>query len=1101
MTEINKTPIPQRLKNVSNDHPYVAGAIDIVDDVDGRSQQAINADTYRKSETYNKTEVNNIAATHDENFVNLEAEDGDTLADIFDGVEGAPQTLYRVGNWDGEEYNPAKYSQYTFDGTNFIPLQVVNAGIDETIEYESSKLIEGGAVFGKVSEMDRISSAEKKISLKNDILIKSNVDVLTSATTGSYIGRDGTISSHEDYFISLPFQLLKGETLAMWIQSNYTVLAEYKNSVYHRQLLVNTVSQDKNLYYYTADEDMYVVVCGRTDSFGYCRKVILGDYRKNSAAEDAFINIDNSDLVSASVLPSGETIEEEGYYITGPIEVSAGDIIECECRYSGGTTGIAALSKVDSGYIPLVVVRRGTEYGFAYLCSENMEVAFSGAKDTPLKYRIISNGKQLTSFPDDKGRKMYSAFSEKHVDDVEVDINQDYGDGYYIDGSTAELVEYEAYFITSPIEVEKGDVVIIDNLRCSGETILAFYYNVQGTISFEKIRVGSTSVIHYENTISKRGKVVVCGAKETRANSTIKVVRNYFEEVATKTDIDEINEKIEELGTYFVDEPIVLNIDKRYGDAEDGGYYIEHGTSALVRYPDYFITSPVEVSKGDKIRIENLRNSGEYILAYYYNDKGTISFEGIVRGSTPTLFYEKEITKDGFVVISGSKDTRSNASASITKKGRGKVATQADIDDLQYQIDHIHGIAIIDNPYAGHDMSRTVLSNTHEHMVIHSGPDYTSITTIDVNASKNRLQRAYGRGIRVFATSHYIPAVPAYPLDGFSSEYQNYTSKDDLTLITQQYSGSIESITVDGNTIPTNTLPQIANAEHPYIKGIREHFNILGLLWAEPGTKLANVAREKNWKIDNALVTPEQLNALLEDETKWQFGSQYVFGTINHNISVGWIKDALAACPRIFKAMEIFNQGYSIGWNQQFRDAYDTVLREGYRIWCTAVVDWQYDWASWGYTTAAEQAIWEARFNELTPEEQEQYGDVEHYYLEEGRPYKFDRGANAVLVPENYDSLTPFNKAKEVVKSYIAGRYYLVGLGNYSINITRDINDIIFTLSDLCPSVKVINGRESVTYTNVDTIVYHAKGTEKYVRLEAEWNDGDFIYTNPIWIE
>jgi hypothetical protein len=252
--------------------------------------------------------------------------------------------------------------------------------------------------------------------------------------------------------------------------------------------------------------------------------------------------------------------------------------------------------------------------------------------------------------------------------------------------------------------------------------------------------------------------------------------------------------------------------------------------------------------------------------------------------------------------------------------------------------------------------------------------------------------------------------------------------------------------------------------------------------------------------MDHAIVNPNTFNILLEDETKWQFGSQYVFGTINHTYSIGFLKDALDACPQIFKAMEIFNQGYSKGWNQLFKDSYDTLLRDGYRLWCTAVVDWQNDWARWDYSTSKEREEWTEGFNALPAEEQEEYGTAENYYMETGR-FKFDRGANAVIVPANYDNMTPFNKAKEIVKSYINGRYYLVGLGNYSVNIAREGNDITFSFNDVCPHIKIINGMGDETYSNVDTVVYHAKGTEKYVRVEAEWNDGDFVYTNPIWIE
>ena len=152
-------PIPHRLKNMAVGG-HVAGAVDIFDDNLNRDQQEINENTYRKDETYNREQIEYMAATHDENFVNLEAESGDTLEDIFDGVTGAAKTLYRVGNWNGTQYNTAKYSQYTFDGTNFVLLQVVNAGIDEEPVENSSNLIESGGVYNDTLALRKNLSAE-----------------------------------------------------------------------------------------------------------------------------------------------------------------------------------------------------------------------------------------------------------------------------------------------------------------------------------------------------------------------------------------------------------------------------------------------------------------------------------------------------------------------------------------------------------------------------------------------------------------------------------------------------------------------------------------------------------------------------------------------------------------------------------------------------------------------------------------------------------------------------------------------------------------------------------------------------------------------------
>ena len=83
---------------------------------------------------------------------------------------------------------------------------------------------------------------------------------------------------------------------------------------------------------------------------------------------------------------------------------------------------------------------------------------------------------------------------------------------------------------------------------------------------------------------------------------------------------------------------------------------------------------------------------------------------------------------------------------------------------------------------------------------------------------------------------------------------------------------------------------------------------------------------------DLSLESTTKFNELLEDESMWQFGAKYAFGTINHMTSKNTAITMLDRCPAIFKAMEIFNQGYSTGWNENFKSAFDGVLKSGYKI-------------------------------------------------------------------------------------------------------------------------------------------------------------------------
>lgn len=106
--------------------------------------------TYRKNETYSKEQLDNMITTPDQEYVTLVAESGDTLEDIFDGITGAADTIYRVGNWDGEEYNTGAYSEYAFDGTDFKFLSKKEPGIDEVPTAGSNNLVKSGGIYDVV---------------------------------------------------------------------------------------------------------------------------------------------------------------------------------------------------------------------------------------------------------------------------------------------------------------------------------------------------------------------------------------------------------------------------------------------------------------------------------------------------------------------------------------------------------------------------------------------------------------------------------------------------------------------------------------------------------------------------------------------------------------------------------------------------------------------------------------------------------------------------------------------------------------------------------------------------------------------------------------
>lgn len=133
-------PIPHRLKNMAVGG-HVAGAVDIYDDSLLRDQQDINADTYRKSETYSKEQLNNMITTPEQKYENYTATDETTDVTDLLPEEGEADTTYRVGSWDGSEYNASKFSEYSWDGTQYILLSVQSPGIDSEPTPGSENLI------------------------------------------------------------------------------------------------------------------------------------------------------------------------------------------------------------------------------------------------------------------------------------------------------------------------------------------------------------------------------------------------------------------------------------------------------------------------------------------------------------------------------------------------------------------------------------------------------------------------------------------------------------------------------------------------------------------------------------------------------------------------------------------------------------------------------------------------------------------------------------------------------------------------------------------------------------------------------------------------
>ena len=108
----------------------LAGANEIIDDEkEGKKQSDINTETdaaledrYTKDQTYSKSELNNMITTPNQKYVSVTATAQTTAVTDVLSAPGEADTVYRVGNWDGSQYDPSVYSEYAWNGSQYVHL-------------------------------------------------------------------------------------------------------------------------------------------------------------------------------------------------------------------------------------------------------------------------------------------------------------------------------------------------------------------------------------------------------------------------------------------------------------------------------------------------------------------------------------------------------------------------------------------------------------------------------------------------------------------------------------------------------------------------------------------------------------------------------------------------------------------------------------------------------------------------------------------------------------------------------------------------------------------------------------------------------------------
>ena len=121
MAEISKITLPNGITYDIKDTTARANIASAVATETSRAQEA-EANRYTKNETYTKEEVNNLITTPNQEYVSVTATEQTTVVTDVLPATGAADTTYRVGNWDGTQYNDSVFSEYAWNGSVYIKL-------------------------------------------------------------------------------------------------------------------------------------------------------------------------------------------------------------------------------------------------------------------------------------------------------------------------------------------------------------------------------------------------------------------------------------------------------------------------------------------------------------------------------------------------------------------------------------------------------------------------------------------------------------------------------------------------------------------------------------------------------------------------------------------------------------------------------------------------------------------------------------------------------------------------------------------------------------------------------------------------------------------
>lgn len=129
--------------------------------------KANSADVYPKTDTYTKQEVDALITTPEVQYVTVTATSGTTSVTDVLPATGAANTIYRVGSWDGTQYDDGVYSEYSWNGSAYILLDVKNYGLATGSDFNNPTSAQRSLVTTVGSVLDGMPEGVFDVSARN----------------------------------------------------------------------------------------------------------------------------------------------------------------------------------------------------------------------------------------------------------------------------------------------------------------------------------------------------------------------------------------------------------------------------------------------------------------------------------------------------------------------------------------------------------------------------------------------------------------------------------------------------------------------------------------------------------------------------------------------------------------------------------------------------------------------------------------------------------------------------------------------------------------------------------------------------------------------